>query len=169
MSDTKVTTKTYIACRPGMQAAMQAQFVGMEVIVEPGLVGDFEFRKRVLSGIELIEAELEKEEQVAADPKVATTVLIPLVHLQENEQEFWDRQSTGANEEADFLVVRARQSLHAIMEVAKDLRPTKSTDYAGNPYINAGATAAALKAALEAADIEVYSISLVVGLAAVKL
>lgn len=169
MSDTK--TRTYIACRPGMQAAMQAQFMGMEVVVDPQIGADFEFRKRELSGIELIEAQLEEEEKVSADPRRATTILVPVVGLDQDARDFWDSEGHDSNGPS-FLVIRCAPSTPAgrVIQIVGDIRGVKSTQtWNDEEYINRGATSANILHALKAEDIEVYSISEVDDIAPLKL
>lgn len=169
---TETKTRTYLAVRPGMQTVVGKQFPGMEVVVDETLVGsDFEFRKRELSGIELIEAQLEQEEKVAADPKSATTVLVPVVGLDQNEREFWDNEGHDSDGPA-FLVIRCASSTPSgrVIQIVGDIRGVKSTrSWDGVETINKGATAANIRAALKDDGIEVYSISEVNDIAPLKL
>lgn len=73
------TTETYVACRPGLLEQMKAAFDGMDVEVEDGLTQDYEFRQRELTGMDLVMAELQDEERMAADPKHAHTFMVPLL------------------------------------------------------------------------------------------
>ena len=170
MSDTKV--KTYIAVRPGMQSSLAAQFPGMEIVVEPGLVGDFEFRKRELSGIELIEAQLEEEEKAASDPRNAKTILVPVIGLDQTADEYWADAGTDSSGSPSFLVIRCAPStpVGRVIQIVGDIRGVKSTQsWNDEEYINKGATGANILAALKAEDIEVYSISEVNEIAPLKL
>lgn len=146
--------KTIIACRPGMQQIMQAQFAGMEVVVDAALTKDYEFRERDQTFEEIMESEIEKEERQDADPKNAITLIVPCV---------MDADAERTNDDwygSQFLAIRIERgpSIYDIRKVIKDVKPTTAGDFP-DEYVNVSATMGALKSALKKAGYNVLSIS----------
>jgi hypothetical protein len=158
-----MSTKTIIACRPGMKQQMEAAFAGVEVVVDDKLTKDYEFRERDLDLAEMLEAEIEKEERQDADPKNAYTFIIPLAA---RTSEFDD----GGIFDVPFLAVRVENSASevAVMTTIRELKPTLSGSFP-DETVNVSATISALKAALRKKDINVLSISQAAGLISLDL
>lgn len=146
--------KTFIACRPGMQATLQAQFAGVDVVVDEALTKDYEFRERELTFSEIMEEELEKEERQEADPKNAVTLIVPCVLDADAERTNDDWYS------AQFLAIRIERgpSIYDLRKIIKDVKPVTTGDFP-DEYVNIPATMGALKSALKKAGHNVLSIS----------
>lgn len=143
--------KTIIRCRPGMKQAMEAAFVGMEVIVDDNLDVDYKFDKRELNALEEIEAQIEEEEKQEADPKNAITFVVPL--------------AVDDDDKADpfgvWLAVRIEQNFSRT-DAEREISTVKITKTGDE--INAVATAASVRQALKKAGANVLSVSVAQGI-----
>lgn len=150
-----MSNKTYVACQPGMKAAAEAAFAGLEIVVDDTLTtSPWEFRERPQTLEELMEAELEKEERTEADPKNALTFVVPVFHRRDDVGDVY--------ETIPFLSIRVAKGTSgtAVRIIVENLKPTMTGDKYGDDYrVNVPATIGALSAQLKEAGIQVLSIS----------
>lgn len=146
---------TYIACRPGLQSTLRTQFPDVLIEVDNTITSStgYEFRKRELTPFELMEEEVVTETLLAADPKNATTVIVPLLYQHPDNDE-------DVFEVAWYVVIRAKDSRAAITNALRGVKPVLDDDH----NIEDGLTLGAIKDALSDKDIQTYSISLADGL-----
>lgn len=152
-----MSTKTIIACRPGMKQQMEAAFMGMTVVVDDQLTKDYEFREEAMSLDEILEAEVAKEERVDADPKQAHTFIVPM--LPDDTlvlDDAWNLQ---------YLAVRVADdaSQVSVMSEIRKVKPTLTGSFP-DEQVNVSATVSALKAHLKKQGFNVLSISVADGL-----
>lgn len=151
-------TKTYIACRPGLQQQMQAAFAGVTVEVDDSLTVDYEFRQRDLTLDEMLEQEVEKEERQDADPKNALTFITPLVRD-------YDAAVDGGWLTIKYLAIRLERgpSPYDVRKVIADVKPTLTGSFP-DEEVNVSATMSAIRAALKKEGYNVLSVSEAEGL-----
>ena len=148
---------TYIACRPGMQSTMQQQFAGMHVEVDNTITSPtgYEFRKKELSALELMEEEVRTSALQEADPKNATTVIVPLVL---SATEF---DSVPADQ-FHYAVVRVQNDYSSLglQGILAKVDPFTVFDDNFDEAIDEALTISNIKDALQDAGVNVLSISL---------
>lgn len=149
-----MSTKTIIACRPGMKQQMESAFAGLEVVVDDKLTKDYEFRERDLDLAEMLEAEIEKEERQDADPKNALTFVVPMAVRQS------DLGDPEIYLDLSFLSIRVENSVSevSVMSVIRKIEPTLSGSFP-DEVVNVSATISSIKAALKKDGVNVLSIS----------
>lgn len=147
-----MSNKTFVACRPGLQQQMQSAFDGLEVVVDPDMTKDYEFRQRELTMAELLEEEVEKEERQEADPKNAITFVVPLDPSGDLEDASW----------VTYLAVRVERGANKI-DVAREIGSVPLTLHADGG-VNVSATIGAVTSTLKKAGYNVLSVSEAEGL-----
>ena len=152
-----MSDRTFIACRPGMQSALQKAFIGIEVVVDDALDKDYEFRERPMTFEEVLEEETSKQERQEADPKNAMTFIVPMATPE-------DLEASGYG--AEFLAVRV-QAGPSYSTVADAIRGVYATHTEDGSY-HWTANMSAIRSALRKAGFNVLSISQASGLVLMK-
>lgn len=145
------TTKTVVECAPGQLATVQAAFAGMEVRVVDTLDVAYRFVQEEMTGMDLVMAELEAEERVAADPKRAHTFVVPLLTGETSDltaQELLD---------CSYLLVRTQDDIgyHVVLGVIGNTKI--QTNFTGEVEVTA--TISELRQKLKDEGVNVLSIS----------
>jgi hypothetical protein len=115
---------TYIACRPGMQTTLRTQFPDMLIEVDNTVTSSagYEFRKRELTPLELMEEEVVTETLLEADPKNATTVIVPLLYHHPDNDDGTRSRSPGTSWSA------LKDSHSAISNALRGVKPVLDDD-----------------------------------------
>lgn len=145
------TTKTYVACRPGLLQQMQSAFPDMEVKVVDDLGVDYEFKQEEMTGMDLVMAELESEERMAADPKHAHTFVVPLLVGETSDLE------ASALVDCSYLLVRTQDDIPFYTVQAAVVKASLQASYDGEVQVSA--TISELRQVLKDEGVNVLSIS----------
>lgn len=153
---------SFIECRPGLKAQMESTFPDLEVRVVDDLDVDYRFGEKALSPLEQIEAEVEKEELAAADPKNAINLVAPLgmkedyVEAPSTEPDWW--------ENLPFVLIRLDGSTISSYSARDVLAKVKlefdQDDSSGEFTVNESATVSAIRQAFLDEGANVFSVSL---------